>query len=139
MSDKENTNKFANEEQLAYAALLGRAAVVGLVILLITFVLYISGALSPSIPLDEIGDYWSLPLNEYLEKTGYEAGWSWTKMLDKGDYLNYIGISLLGVISIFCYLRVMPIFIRKKKFAFLIIAIVQIGVLLLAASGYLTR
>jgi hypothetical protein len=72
---------------------------------------------------------------EIAEQGHKMAGWSWLHRLGKGDYLNFIGVAILAGLTILCYLAIIPTFIRKKDTAYLVIAIVEVVVLALAASG----
>ena len=132
-------NKVAvSKEQRVYADWLHVGMLIGLITLIVCFAIYLSGLFPPSIPLAEISDYWCLPLAEYLEQTGYEAGWSWTKMLPQGDYLTFVAVVILAGISIICYMRILPVFVSKRNKPYAIIAILEIILLILAASGILT-
>jgi hypothetical protein len=127
----------ATEEQLAYAKLLDLGMKVGLLGLTITFVLYLTGILAPHIPVSDLPKYWSLPVHAYLEQTGTHGGWTWVFMLNQGDYLNFTGIVFLAAITLVCYLRIIPILFRNKDIVYVIIAIIEVLVLALAASGVL--
>jgi len=125
------------EEQLAYAELLDWGMKVGLLGLTASFAVYVSGVLPPRVPLADLPRYWSLPVKEYLAATGTHAGWSWLHLLGHGDFLNFIGIAFLSGVTIACYLAITPILFRKKDLIFGWIAIAEVVVLLLAASGLL--
>ena len=127
----------ATEEQLAYAKLLDVGMKVGLIMLVITFVIYLLGALTPHIPVNDLPKYWSMPVNEYLKATDIHTGWSWLYLLGKGDFLNFVGIAFLSGVTILCYLRILPILFRKKDTVYGILAIIEVLVLVLAASGIL--
>jgi len=58
-------------------------------------------------------------------------------MLGKGDFLNFAGIAFLAGITIICFIRVIPIFFRKKDTIYGVFAIIEVLVLVLAASGVL--
>jgi len=124
-------------EQIAYAKILDKGMKIGIVILFITFIIYLTGILTPYIPVKELPQYWSLSVHEYLEATGIQAGWSWLHQLNRGDFLNFVGIAFLSGVTIVCYLRILPILFRKKDTAFAVIAILEVLVLVLAASGLL--
>jgi hypothetical protein len=124
-------------EQIAYAKILDKGMKIGIVILFITFIIYLTGILTPYLPVKELPQYWSLSVHEYLEATGIQAGWSWLHRLNKGDFLNFVGIAFLSGVTIVCYLRILPILFRKKDTAFAVIAILEVLVLVLAASGLL--
>lgn len=127
----------ATEEQLAYAKLLDIGMKIGLLSIIVTFIIYMSGLLTPYIAISDLPKYWSMPVNDYLTATGIHTGWSWVRMIGKGDFLNFIGIAFLSGITIVCYIRIIPILFRKKDTAYAILAIVEVLVLVLAASGVL--
>ena len=58
-------------------------------------------------------------------------------MLGKGDFLNFIGIAILGGVTIICYLAIIPTLLRKKDKAYVAMAFLEVIVLSLAASGIL--
>jgi len=58
-------------------------------------------------------------------------------MLGYGDYLNYIGLALLGTLTIAGYLILLPAYLKKKDMAYTAIVIIEVLVLSLAASGIL--
>lgn len=127
----------ATEEQLAYAKLLDIGMKVGLIMLVITFIVYLVGVLTPHIPVNDLPKYWSMPVKDYLKATDIHTGWSWLAMVGKGDFLNFIGIAFLSGVTIFCYMRIIPILFRKKDTVYAVLAIVEVLVLVLAASGIL--
>ena len=55
----------------------------------------------------------------------------------KGEFLNFIGIVFLAGVTIVCYLRIIPILLRKKDTMYAVLAIIEVLVLTLAASGVL--
>lgn len=127
----------ATEEQLAYAKLLDIGMKVGLIMLVITFIVYLVGVLTPHIPVNDLPKYWSMPVKDYLKATDIHTGWSWLAMVGKGDFLNFIGIAFLSGVTIFCYMRIIPILFRKKDTVYAVLALVEVLVLVLAASGIL--
>jgi hypothetical protein len=127
----------ATEEQLAYANLLDKGMKIGLLMLIITFSLYLSGIMKPYIPVDQLPNYWSMPVHDYLEHADVQAGWGWLGLVGKGDFVNFIGIAFLAGVSIICYIRIIPILFRKKDMVYVVIAILEVLVLVLAASGLL--
>jgi len=125
------------EEQLAYARLLDRGMKVGLLALTVSFLVYVSGALAPRVPVADLPRYWSLPVKDYLAATGIRPGWTWLGLLGYGDFLNFLGIAFLSGVTIACYLAIIPTLFRKKDLVFGWIAIAEVVVLTLAASGVL--
>lgn len=127
----------ATEEQLIYAKVLDSGMKIGLIGLIVSFIVYLTGILEPYMPVKDLPKYWGLSVHQYLEATGIEQGWTWLRLLNKGDFLNFLGIALLAGVTIACYLAVIPIFFRKKDRIYAILAILEVLVLLLAASGIL--
>jgi hypothetical protein len=127
----------ATEEQIAYARLLDKGMKTGLLALIVTFFIYATGILAPYVPVNDLPRYWVMPVKEYLEATHIHPGWSWLWMVGKGDFLNFIGIAFLAGVTILCYMRVIPILFRKKDSVYGIIAVLEVLVLVLAASGIL--
>ena len=127
----------ATEEQILYAKILNAGMLVGFSGLVVTFILYASGILQPLIPMEKVETYWVLPVSEYLEKSGMLAGWAWFGNLQFGDMLNFLPIAFLSLLTIVCYIAIIPGLIRKKDTAFVVIAVLEIIVLAVAASGIL--
>lgn len=127
----------ATEEQIAYAKLLDKGMKLGLLMLVISFTIYVSGIFTPHVPVNDLPTYWSMPVKDYLKATNIHAGWAWLGMIGKGDFLNFIGIAFLSAVTIFCYIRIIPILFRKKDTVYAFLAIIEVLVLVLAASGIL--
>jgi hypothetical protein len=130
-------DKRASPEQLAYADLLDLGMKIGLAGLVAAFLLYVSGLVAPQVPLTDLPQYWSLPVHDYLEKSGAPTGWGWAKLLGKGDYLNILPVAFLSTITIVCYARILPILHGKGDRTYAAIVVAEIVVLTLAASGLL--
>lgn len=127
----------ATEEQLAYAKILDLGMKIGLLALIVTFIVYLTGVLAPHVPVNDLPKYWSLSVHKYLEATGIHPGWSWLGMIGKGDFLNFIGIAFLAGVTVVCYVAIIPILFRKKDTVYGVLAIIEVLVLVLAASGIL--
>ncbi|HYA11807.1 MAG TPA: hypothetical protein VEF37_02340 [Thermodesulfovibrionales bacterium] len=136
MAEEKRTTS-ASEEQIAYAKVLNVLMFVGLAIMVVTFIIYMSGILSSFIPPQEIPKYWGMKSSNFIHTLNAPTGWGWTAMIDKGDYLNFIGIALLAGLTMVCYLVILPILMRKKDIPYVVIAIAEVAVLALAASGIL--
>ena len=127
----------ATEEQVLYAKILNIGMLIGLVGLVVAFIIYSTGILEPLIPLEKVQSYWILSVHEYLEQSGIQAGWAWFGNLQFGDMLNFLPIAFLSLLTIVCYIAILPGLIRKKDTAFVVIAVLEIIVLAVAASGIL--
>ena len=125
----------ASPEQNAYADILFYGCWLGLAIMLVTYTLYVSGIMTPHVPLEDMPQYWSQSVGHYLETAKVPTGWGWTDLLGQGDFLNFVGIVLLAGLSIICYLRSIPALFRKGDMVMGCIAAAEVVVLLVAASG----
>jgi len=133
MSDKTK----ASEEQIAYANVLNIGMWFGLALLIITFFIYLSGVLPSYVPIDDLPKYWTMRVHDFNVALNAPTGWGWASLVGKGDYLNFVGIAILSGLTILCYLVILPILARKKDRAYVVIAIAEVLVLSLAASGLL--
>ena len=144
--NEETKDLQGSEEQILYAKILASGMYLGLGLLLVTFFLYVSGIIAPAIPCDTLDNYWYLDAQSYLEAVESDhlqlghlvTGWSWIKLLGKGDYLNFLGIAILSMVTILCFLSIIPTLIRKGDKVYAVLALLEVIVLSLAASGLLT-
>jgi len=127
----------ASEEQLTYATILNFGMWLGLAVLTVTFLMYAFGVLPNFVPIEDLPNQWGKKAHEFIHDLQAPTGWGWLSFLGKGDYLNFVGIAMLAGLTIVCYLAIIPTLLRKKDTAYLIIAIVEVLVLTLAASGLL--
>lgn len=127
----------ATKEQLLYANILNRGMIIGLIALVVTFVIYGTGILEPVIPLEQVQHYWVMPVSDYLEQSGIHAGWSWLGNLGYGDMLNFLPIAFLSLLTIICYIAIIPGLLRNKDTAYVVLSIIEVVVLIVAASGVL--
>jgi hypothetical protein len=122
--------------QEIYARWLDAATRLAFVVSLVTFLLYVCGALPPLIPLDALPKLWGLPVEEYLRRTGAPSGWQWLASLGRADFLSLASIALLPLVTLLCYLRLVPAFAalgERQQAAF---ALAQVIVLIAAMSGW---
>jgi hypothetical protein len=123
------------DEELAYARWLDWGTRAGLAVLVASFFAYALGLAPPHVPFDELASVWGLPVDQYRAAIGAPAGWDWLGLARRGDYLNYFGIAFLALVSVLCYLRILPLLIARKDRIYALIAALEITVLLAAAAG----
>ena len=135
----ENTNACVSvetpPEQTLYADVLFWGCWGGLALMAATYILYVTGIMAPHVPFDKITQLWSQPVKVYLSQGNVPHGWGWATLLGKGDFLNFLGIVLLAGLTIVGYIPLIPAYLKKKDNAFAIIALLEVLVLALAASG----
>jgi hypothetical protein len=127
----------ASKEQILYASILNKGMLIGLASLIIIFIIYCSGVSDPFIPMKKVETYWIVSVHEYLEGSGMQPGWAWFGKLQYSDMLNYLPIAFLSLLTVICYIAIIPGLIRKKDYTYVIISILEIIVLAVAASGIL--
>ncbi len=127
----------ASEIQLFYAKVLDTLTKIGFLFLVLSFLLYITGILAPFIPQDKLPEYWSLSVREYLKVTGIHPGWDWLHRLNQGDFFAFLGLCFLAGVTVICFISVVGKFFKRKEKLLGLIALAEILVLLLAASGLL--
>lgn len=172
--------KEASIEQIQYAKILEKGMLTGLLLMVITFALYVFGVVKPLIPLQDISTLWATKSGVYLTTVenkyipeghslkvrvhaqqdtaaqhqepaqGHEAkagnhhtqqhvlsGWAWFTLLGYADFLNFLPVAILAGITILCYGVIIPGLFARGDLAMGIMAIVEIAILVLAASGIL--
>jgi hypothetical protein len=126
-----------SQDQIIYANLLIIGVWVGLAVLLLTYAIYLFEILPMHVSRSLIPTVWDKGVGEYLEITRSPHGWGWITLLGKGDFLNYIGFALLGLMTLMCFIVLLRGYLRQKNWIFSTIAFLEILVLALAASGIL--
>ncbi len=126
-----------NREQVLYANILFIGAWSGIAILFITYFLYAAGIIAPHVDKMTVIQHWGQGVHEYLVATNSPQGWGWVSLLARGDYMNFVGLVLLAAMTIFCYLFLVKGYFRQKDWTFMLICILEVLVLVVAASGIL--
>lgn len=127
--------RYTTPRRMAYAALLHRCVNAGFLMLLVAFGLYASGLIEAHVPLETMAAQWHLSAPAFMAANQLEGGWSWLRLIHRGDYLCMAGLAFLALTTVFCYLRVLPFFLREKKHTLAVIIVIEVAVLLIAASG----
>ncbi len=125
-------------EQVTYANMLFYGCWGSLALMAVTYLIYVSGFMTPYIPLETITQLWSQRVGVYLDQGHVPHGWGWATLLGYGDFLNFLGIALLAGMTVVCFVPLIPAFIKKKEPVMTVIAILEILVLTLAASGLIS-
>lgn len=123
--------------QMHYADTLYYGTMLGFLIMLVTYAMYISGVLTPQIPMDQLPDLWTQNVDVYCAAADIPQGWGWLELTAKGDICNLIGIAFLASLTIICFLQLSVNLARNKQWILMCIALLEVLVLSLAASGVL--
>ena len=122
-------------EQITYANILFIGAWAGIFLMIITYIVYVSGILPPHVDISLITSNWDKGVSEYLDITHSPQGWGWVALLSRGDFLNYLGLAFIALLTIVCYLVLTVAYARRSDRVYFIISVLEIAVLSLAASG----
>jgi hypothetical protein len=122
-------------EQVLYSNMLFYGCWGSLALMAVTYLLYVLGVMTPHVPLETVTQLWSQPVKAYLAQGNVPTGWGWFVLIGKGDFVNFAGIVLLAGMTILCYIPLVGAYFKKKEPIFATIAILEILVLLVAASG----
>lgn len=126
-----------NLEQERYARFLAAGANSGLVLLIIAFIAYVTGALEPHVPLDRLPELWGQSAAEFSGKVGLPSGWGSFAYIHRGDVINVAGIGMLAMCSVPSLIAVIPVFASRGERIMPVVCTLQIGIIALAASGLL--
>ncbi len=137
MTENNNASIEATPEQVLYAKILNKGMLVGLVILFVTFAIYVFGIMDPYIPLEKVSEVWGTNVHTYLETNNIPSGWGWASMLGYADFLNFVGIAILAGITIFCYAAIVPTLLKSGDKVYALLAALEVIVLAGAASGFI--
>ena len=125
-------------EQLRYARLLDVGSRAGFVTLVAGFLAYVTGVLEGHVVVGQLPALWGLSLAEYLRATQTPTGWGWIAHMRKGEFAGLLGIAVLAGCSVVCLAAIVPVYARRGERTYAAICILEIVVVLLAASGILT-
>lgn len=119
----------------SYARLMDFLTVTAFVVLTITFGLYVTGLLPPFVSLARLPLHWGSSVSHYLGETGVRPGWAWVGRLGFGDFLNFLPLAFLGSVIALCYAGLALRLFRARERLLGALALIQIIILALAASG----
>ena len=87
----------------------------------------------PHVPPQELPRLWVFPVDHYIAASGAPTGWGWLALLHKSDYLIFVAVAMLGLVTVVCYARLVPLLLAQGERWRAVIAVLQILVLLGAA------
>jgi hypothetical protein len=132
-----NANRQQPEQQLLFAAVLGRSTAAGTTLLLLSFMADALGLLAPRVAHADLPALWSQPVKRYVLLADWPTGWAWLHQIGRGDVANLLGIAVLSACSGICVLSVVPHYLRTRDRAYVGLCVAELAVLAFAASGWL--
>ncbi len=137
MSEADRKPASQPEEQELYARLLAWGTNAGLLVLVISFAVYMFGLAMPHVPMAQLVEVWSHPVGRYLELTQSPTGWGWLAIVHRGDFAGLVGIAILAGCSLVCLLALVPLYLKRGDKAYAALCLAEVAVVVLAASGWL--
>lgn len=125
-------------ENLRYARLLDGGTRLGLLVLVLSFAAYLSGLMQAHVPVDRLPELWGHPVRQYLELTQAPTGWGWVALIARGDVAALAGIVVLSGCSLLALGGLVPIYWRRGDRIYAFLCGLEIIVIVLAASGWLS-
>ncbi len=124
-----------NEAQRVYGQVLHWVSTLGIVFVILGFASYILELLPLKVPIQDIAQNWHLGAEELNRQFNLPTGWSWVSDMLHGDILSFASVVYLSAGTIICLAAVTVVFIREKNTIYTTITVLQILVLVFAASG----
>jgi hypothetical protein len=138
VSQSAHASRHADDDQQRYARWLEWGTRAGLAIVLVGFALMMSGLAPPLVAGDVLPGLWNRPLAEYLAATGSPTGWGWLSGLAHGDILALAGVAVLAGCSVLGLAAAAGVYLRRRQQALAWICLLEIVVLVLAASNLIS-
>jgi hypothetical protein len=122
-------------QQLRYALVMQWGTRLGLAVLVLSYLVYVTGWLPAHVPPQQLPQLWSQPLAGYLAATGSPTGWAWLPLLHHSDVLGLAGIAILAGCSMLALLALVPLYASQGDRTFVALCLLEALVVLTAASG----
>jgi len=135
---EKSRESFSAEVERTYAAVLERASIVGIAAIAAAYLLYVLHVLPLSVQVHDIAANWHLGADELVAKGLSPSGWGWIADLGQADVLSLAAIGFLTMTPLVCLAAASASFLKRKDYAFTVIGLLQILVLLVAISGVFT-
>ena len=121
-----------------YAAAQSNATRVALFLVVLSYGLYVSGALSALVPVETLPAMLGEGLDAFLQDSGLPTGWAWVTQIAHGDLLTLAALLCLVAAVGVAYVALLPLLIRQRNWVLAGIVTVQLLVFALAATGWVS-
>jgi hypothetical protein len=127
----------AGPEQLLYAKVLEKGMLFGLLLVILTYIIYATGIVKPFVAFGDTTRFWSMNVHDYLKMTGIKPGWAWLGLITYSDFMNFIPIAILAGVTIICFISIVPVLWKQDDKVYAGLALLEAAILSVAASGIL--
>lgn len=137
MSKERSAPKESNAAALnrVYAQTMAWVARVSLAVLVLGFVLYLSGAIPAVVPPAKVAAALHEDAHAYAVHHGISTGWGWLAQLGRADMLSLGGLVLLILAIVSANVALVPLLLARRDFLYLALVLAQLAVFAVAASG----
>ncbi|MBN1929074.1 MAG: DUF1634 domain-containing protein [Chlorobiaceae bacterium] len=129
---------YADRVQLLYARTLDLLSHAVIVSMAAGYALYLTGLLPLSIPIETVAANWHLSAADMQAVLRQPSGWNFLDTpggVLHGDVVSYMSVILLALATLICLAVAVVIYFSEKNRLFFAIALGQLLVLAVAASG----
>lgn len=120
-----------------YAKILQVLSIAGMVLLLLTFVVYVTGLSPSAVPPQRVTELWHLDSATFAEETDGTLGWEWVSDLHTGNNLAFGSLVFLALCTLVCMILLVPAYLRLGDRRYAAIVAAEAVVLAVAAAGVL--
>ncbi len=124
--------------QQSFASMLVWLVRIGLGLLFAMFVVYAAGLLPSRIPVSEVPELWHLGAAEYAQATSRELGWAWLESLGEGRMIVFAALVIFPAGAMILLAVTVVLYLRHDERAYALIALIEVVVLVVAATGLLS-
>jgi len=128
----------ASKVQLTYATVLSWTSTLGIIFIVAGYLVYVFQLLPTAVTPAEIAMQWHLRASEFHKAVPVPSGWDWVSQLGRSDVLSYASIVYLSSVTMICLAVIIPLFFKGKDRIYTIITILQVLVLVFAATGIIS-
>ena len=142
MKDTNREKPDEGDVQFVYAKVLDFVSHAGMVFIAAGYLIYVMQLPPLSVSIRAVADNWHLSASDMQQKLHVPSGWSFMgSMADAlhGDVVSYMSILFLCMATILCLVFAVKVFFREKNYIYTAITFLQALVLLVAASGVISR
>lgn len=125
----------APAEALRFALWLEWGTRIGMVVMVVSFVAYLSGWWPARIAPAELERWWGMPLAQFIEHTRAPTGWQWLYALHHAENSAVFGVAVLASCAVPALLALVPLFHSRGDRRYVLLSLAVALVLVVAASG----
>lgn len=134
----EEKRPYLEDVQLEFAGVMEWLVRICLALLVVLFVLYVTGIVPSARPISETPELWHLSSAEFRAATGSPTGWAWIRRIGQGEYLSLAGLVIFPAATTVALCILAVLFSRRRAVIWAVMAAVQVAILVFAATGLLS-